>query len=161
AARSLDRRGPGSGGSGGEARRRRRTGARAALRRGRDRADAAASARRGAPARAAACPRRRPRSLDALLAPCAPRPAQRASPARSRWASTATAEFENSVVTVSALGQAPALVGPEQGDRVAERLSRFLERRGALDSVMAERLLLPAVLCAGGLGARAGTPPSC
>jgi len=90
-----------------------------------------------------------------------PLPLPSSSTARSRWAITATAEFENSVVTVSALGQAPALVGPEQGDRVAERLSRFLERRGALDSVMAERLLLPAVLCAGGLGARAGTPPSC
>src|SRR2546421_8543085 len=83
------------------------------------------------------------------------------SPARSRWAITATAEFENSVVTVSALGQAPALVGPEQGDRLAERLSRFLERRGALDSNMAEGLLPPAGLCASGLGARAGTPPSC
>src|SRR5207245_7721863 len=90
-----------------------------------------------------------------------PLPLPSSSTARSRWAITATAEFENSVVTVSALGQAPALVGPEQGDQVAERLSRFLARRGVLDSVMAERLLLPAVLCAGGLGARAGTPPSC
>jgi RNA 3'-terminal phosphate cyclase len=90
-----------------------------------------------------------------------PLPLPSSATARSRWAITATAEFENSVVTVSALGQAPALVGPEQGDRVAERLSRFLERRGALDCVMAERLLLPAVLCAGGLGARAGTPPNC
>ena len=90
-----------------------------------------------------------------------PLPLPSSSTARSRWAITATAEFENSVVTVSALGQAPALVGPEQGDQVAERLSRFLERRGALDAVMAERLLLPAVLCAGGLGARAGTPPTC
>jgi len=60
-----------------------------------------------------------------------PLPLPSSSTARSRWAITATAEFENSVVTVSALGQAPALVGPEQGDRVAERLSRFLERRGA------------------------------
>ena len=90
-----------------------------------------------------------------------PLPVAATSPARSRWAITATAEFENSVVTVSALGQAPALVEPEQGDRVAERLSRFLERRGALDGVMAERLLLPSCLCAGGLGARAGAPPSC
>jgi len=81
--------------------------------------------------------------------------------ARSRWAITATAEFENSVVTVSTLGQAPALVEPEQGDRLAEQLARFLERRGALDSTMAERLLLPSFLCAGGLGARAGAPPSC
>jgi RNA 3'-terminal phosphate cyclase len=79
--------------------------------------------------------------------------------ARSRWAITATAEFENSVVTVSTLGQAP--VEPEQGDRLAERLARFLGRRGALDSTMAERLLLPSCLCAGGLGARAGAPPSC
>jgi RNA 3'-terminal phosphate cyclase len=44
---------------------------------------------------------------------------------------------------------------------VAERLSRFLERRGAVDAAMAERLLLPGCLCASGLGARAGTPPSC
>jgi len=73
----------------------------------------------------------------------------------------ATAEFEHSVVTVSALGQAPALVAPEEGDRLAERLSRFLGRRGALDAGTAERLLLPSFLCAGGLGARAGTPPSC
>src|ERR1700693_2160929 len=56
------------------------------------------------------------------------------SAARSRWAITATAEFENSVVTVSTLGQAPAPVEPEQGDRLAERLARFLERRGALAS---------------------------
>src|SRR5437868_1873751 len=90
-----------------------------------------------------------------------PLPVAPSSPVRSRWAITATAEFENTVVTVSGLGQAPALVEPEQGDRVAERLSRFLERRGALDATMAERLLLPSCLCAGGLGARAGTPPSC
>ena len=90
-----------------------------------------------------------------------PLPVATSSPSRTRWAITATAEFENSVVTVSALGQAPALVGPEQGDRVAERLSGFLERRGAVDGAMAERLLLPACLCASGLGARAGTPPSC
>src|SRR4051812_29973980 len=90
-----------------------------------------------------------------------PLPLAPASPARSRWAITATAEFENSVMTVSTLGQAPALVAPEQGDRLAERLSRFLERRGAVDAAMAERLLLPSFLCAGGLGARAGAPPSC
>ncbi len=90
-----------------------------------------------------------------------PLPIAASSPARSRWAITATAEFENSVITVSALGQAPALVEPEQGDRVAERLSRFLERRGAVDATTAERLLLPCCLCAGGLGARAGAPPSC
>jgi len=90
-----------------------------------------------------------------------PLPIAASSPARSRWAITATAEFEHSVVTVSALGQAPALVAPEQADRLAERLSRFLGRRGALDAGTAERLLLPSFLCAGGLGARAGTPPSC
>jgi RNA 3'-terminal phosphate cyclase len=90
-----------------------------------------------------------------------PLPFLSSSPARGRWAITATAEFENSVVTVSTLGQAPALAEPEQGDRLAERLSRFLERRGALDAAMAERLLLPSCLCAGGLGARAGVPPSC
>jgi RNA 3'-terminal phosphate cyclase len=90
-----------------------------------------------------------------------PLPFAASSPARSRWAITATAEFEHSVVTVSALGQAPALVAPEQGDRLAERLARFLGRRGALDATMAERLLLPSFLCAAGLGARAGAPPSC
>src|SRR5882672_1316174 len=90
-----------------------------------------------------------------------PLPLAASSPARSRWAITAAAEFEHSVVTVSALGQAPALVAPEQGERLAERLSRFLGRRGALDAGTAERLLLPSFLCAGGLGARAGTPPSC
>jgi RNA 3'-terminal phosphate cyclase len=90
-----------------------------------------------------------------------PLPLSASTQARSRWAITATAEFEHSVVTVSALGQAPALVAPEQGDRLAERLAGFLERRGAVDAAMAERLLLPSFLCAGGLGARAGTPPSC
>jgi RNA 3'-terminal phosphate cyclase len=90
-----------------------------------------------------------------------PLPLAPASTARSRWAITATAEFEHSVITVSALGQAPALAAPDQGDRLAEKLSRFLERRGALDAAMAERLLLPSCLCAAGLGARAGTPPSC
>jgi len=90
-----------------------------------------------------------------------PLPLASSSAAWSRWAITATAEFENSVVTVSALGQAPALVAPEQGDRLAERLSRFLERRGALDATMAERLLLPSFLCAAGLGARAGMAPNC
>ena len=90
-----------------------------------------------------------------------PLPLAASSPARNRWAITASAEFEHSVVTVSALGQAPALVAPEEGDRLAERLSRFLGRRGALDAGTAERLLLPSFLCAGGLGARAGTPPSC
>jgi RNA 3'-terminal phosphate cyclase len=90
-----------------------------------------------------------------------PLPLAASSPARNRWAITATAEFEHSLITVSALGQAPALVDAEQGDRLAERLSRFLERRGALDSGMAERLLLPSFLCAAGLGARAGASPSC
>jgi RNA 3'-terminal phosphate cyclase len=90
-----------------------------------------------------------------------PMPLPSASNSRGRWVITATAEFENSVVTVSTLGQAPALADPEQGDRLAERLARFLERRGALDSTMAERMLLPSCLCAGGLGARAGAPPSC
>src|SRR5437762_1544230 len=47
------------------------------------------------------------------------------------------------------------------GNRVAQRLGRFLERRGALDAGMAERLLLPSFFCAAGLGARAGNPPSC
>lgn len=80
---------------------------------------------------------------------------------RNRWAITAVAEFEHSVVSVSELGDASALGGGDAGRRVAEKLSRFLERRGAVDAAMAERLLLPSFLCAAGLGARAGTPPTC
>jgi RNA 3'-terminal phosphate cyclase len=89
-----------------------------------------------------------------------------------RWALTAVAEFENSTFTASALGarrERPALLGPqpappppeEVGGRVAERLGRFLAAGGALDGRMAERLLVPAILCAAGLGARAGTAPTC
>jgi len=89
-----------------------------------------------------------------------PLPLAPSAQGRSRWAITALAEFENSMVTVSELGQwggdAKAV-----GERVAQRLGSFLERRGALDAGMAERLLLPSFLCAAGLGARAGTPPSC
>lgn len=80
---------------------------------------------------------------------------------RTRWAITATVEFEHCVVSFSALGPADALGGGDAGERVASRLSRFLERRGAVDAATAERLVLPSVLCAAGLGARAGTPPSC
>lgn len=83
------------------------------------------------------------------------------SAARSRWAITATAEFENTVVTFSTLGQAPALAEPESGEPTAGKLERFLRRRGAVDAAMAERLLLPSFLCAAGLGARAGAPPTC
>jgi len=90
-----------------------------------------------------------------------PLPLPASSVGRCRWAITATAEFEHSLVTFSTLGQAPALAETAQGDRLAERLARFLQRRGALDALMAERLLLPSVLCAAGLGARAGAPPSC
>ena len=73
--------------------------------------------------------------------------------------------------TASALGarrERPALLGPqpqsppeEAGERVAERLGRFLAAGGALDGRTAERLLVPAILCAAGLGARAGTAPTC
>src|SRR5205823_12495573 len=75
---------------------------------------------------------------------------------RSRWAITATAEFEHSVVSISELGPAMSV-----GERVAERMDRFLSRRGAVDGSTAERLLLPSLLCAAGLGARAGPPPRC
>jgi RNA 3'-terminal phosphate cyclase len=85
-----------------------------------------------------------------------PLPVARGGEGRSRWAITATAEFEHSVVSVSELG--PAL---SAGELVAERLGQFLSRRGALDGRTAERLLLPSLLCAAGLGARAGPPPSC
>jgi RNA 3'-terminal phosphate cyclase len=83
---------------------------------------------------------------------------------KSRWAVTATVEFEHSIVSVSELGPALALGGTDAqalGDRVAQRLGNFLQRRGAVDAHTAERLLLPSFLCAAGLGARAGTPPSC
>lgn len=84
---------------------------------------------------------------------------------RSRWALTAVAEFEHSVVSFSALGPlTPAPGGSDAeaiGERLAQRLAQFLQRRGAVDAAAAERLLLPSFLCAAGLGARAGTPPSC
>ena len=83
------------------------------------------------------------------------------SQGRSRWAVTALAEFEHCVVTVSELGPADALGGGDVGRKVSERLARFLERGGAVDGATAERLMLPSFLCAAGLGARAGTPPSC
>jgi RNA 3'-terminal phosphate cyclase len=91
-----------------------------------------------------------------------PLPLAPSAQARSRWALTATAEFESSVVSVSEVGQWNRLGDAQAvGERVAQRLQNFLERRGAVDSAMAERLLLPSFLCAAGLGARAGTPPSC
>lgn len=99
-----------------------------------------------------------------------PLPQQGGSSAR-RWALTAVAEFEHSLVSFSALGpdrdgplllrDGEVLEAPPAGERVAERLAHFLACRGALDARTAERLLLPALLCAAGLGARAGTPPSC
>lgn len=99
-----------------------------------------------------------------------PLPLPNGTQSRGRWALTALAEFEHSMVAVSALG--PGLAGPailraeeppavEPAERVADRLGWFLSRRGALDSRTAERLLLPSLLCAAGLGARAGPPPSC
>src|SRR5207245_2672392 len=58
-----------------------------------------------------------------------------------RWALTAVAEFEDSIFTASALGarrERPELLGPqpkappeEAGERVAERLGRFLAAGGA------------------------------
>ncbi|HEX4385935.1 MAG TPA: RNA 3'-terminal phosphate cyclase, partial [Myxococcales bacterium] len=91
-----------------------------------------------------------------------PLPLSQAAQARSRWALTATAEFESSIVSVSEVGQWNRLGDAQAvGERVAQRLQQFLETRGALDASMAERMLLPSFLCAAGLGARAGTPPSC
>lgn len=87
---------------------------------------------------------------------------------RGRWALTALAEFEQSIVSSSALGPGagPAVLHATPGaslagERVAEKIGRFLSRRAALDSRTAERLLLPSILCAAGLGARAGPPPAC
>lgn len=86
-----------------------------------------------------------------------------------RWALTGVIEFERSLACASAV---PARSDPrlklsgadpsaeQAGDRVAERLAAFLSRRGALDGVTAERLLVPAVISAAGLGARAGPPPA-
>ena len=98
----------------------------------------------------------------------------RLEPRSRRFSLTAVAEFEHTIVSVSALGpgrEVPALLregedpealeAPAAGERVAERLAKFLACRGAIDARTAERLLLPALLCAAGLGARAGTPPSC
>jgi len=91
-----------------------------------------------------------------------PLPLGPSAQARSRWALTATAEFESSVVSVSEVGQWNRLGDAQAvGERVAQRLQDFLERRGAVDARMAERLLLPSFLCAAGLGARAGAAPSC
>lgn len=89
-----------------------------------------------------------------------PLPMASTAQGRSRWAVTAIADFEHSLVTVSALGQW-GKDAQEVGESVARRLGQFLQRRGALDAQMAERLLLPSFLCAAGLGARAGTPPGC
>jgi RNA 3'-terminal phosphate cyclase len=91
-----------------------------------------------------------------------PLPLSTSAQARNRWALTATAEFESTVVAVSEVAQWNRLGDAQAiGERVAQRLQDFLGRRGAVDAVMGERLLLPSFLCAAGLGARAGTPPSC
>jgi RNA 3'-terminal phosphate cyclase len=98
-----------------------------------------------------------------------PLPLPTGAQTRGRWALTALAEFERSVVSSSALGPGggvPAVLhaSPEKslaGERVAEKIGRFLARRAALDARTAERLLLPSILCAAGLGARAGPPPTC
>lgn len=101
-----------------------------------------------------------------------------------RWALTAVAEFEHAVVTMSGVPQGPANASPRLapagpgapgpsdpdgdaaqsetvGNEIADALSRFLSSRGALDGQAAERALIPAILCAAGLGARAGPPPLC
>jgi RNA 3'-terminal phosphate cyclase len=82
-----------------------------------------------------------------------------AAQGRGRWAITAMAEFEHCTVAFSALGL--VLGSSDAAEAVAARLAHFLERRGAVDSATAEALLLPSFICAAGLGARAGTPPSC
>ncbi|GAC1336488.1 MAG: hypothetical protein NVSMB23_01500 [Myxococcales bacterium] len=88
-------------------------------------------------------------------------------PASRLWALTAVAEFEHAVVSMSGVPQgegatvAPADESEPVGVAVADALSRFLSSRGALDGKAAERALLPAILCAAGLGARAGPPPIC
>ncbi|HXN84373.1 MAG TPA: RNA 3'-terminal phosphate cyclase [Myxococcales bacterium] len=96
-----------------------------------------------------------------------------------RWVLTAVAELENSVVSVSAVpapgaarlqagigaGGGPAAGSDREpealGAHAAGALNAFLSSRGALDGPAAERMLVPAILCASGLGARAGPPPQC
>jgi RNA 3'-terminal phosphate cyclase len=96
-----------------------------------------------------------------------------------RWVLTAVAELEHSVVSVSAVpvpgpARSSAGIGPGSGSaagsdrepealgaRAADALNAFLSSRGALDGPSAERMLVPAILCAAGLGARAGPPPQC
>jgi RNA 3'-terminal phosphate cyclase len=101
-----------------------------------------------------------------------------------RWVLTAVAELEHSVVSVSvvsaSVAPAPAAArlpagivaggGPAPGTdrepevlgaRAAGELNAFLSSRGALDGPAAERMMVPAILCAAGLGARAGPPPQC
>ena len=85
---------------------------------------------------------------------------------RGRWAITATAEFEHATVSLSELGPPARMAAAENeaeqiGERLAKRLAAFLQRGGAVDAATAERLLLPSFLCAAGLGARAGPPPTC
>ena len=95
----------------------------------------------------------------------------RAQPSSRRWALTAVAEFEHSVVSVSAIpfaraaedktGGGEGSVAEQLGAQVAERLDAFLSSHGAVDFASAERMLIPAMLCASGLGARAGAAPPC
>jgi RNA 3'-terminal phosphate cyclase len=129
----------------------------------------------GDPLRAAQRAARRLRAHGIIAeAERVPLPHVTAPTPRSRWALTGLAEFEKSLVCASAVppasrGEPARLPGPpdadgpaeEVGDRVAERLATFVSRRGALDGPTAERLLVPALLCAAGLGARAGPPPAC
>ena len=80
---------------------------------------------------------------------------------------------EHATVAASVCGAAAAsrlaprrIPGPEDpeaagpGERLAGRLSGWVESRGALDGPAAERALLPAILCAASAGARAGSPRS-
>lgn len=82
------------------------------------------------------------------------------TPGPRRWSLTAVAEFEHGVASASAAPEGASLPGPggagepeALGARVASAIDSFLSGRGALDAAAAERMLVPAILCAAGAGA--------
>lgn len=96
-----------------------------------------------------------------------PLPPPRLSGSR-RWVLTAIADLEHVVVSTSASPEGAPDPGPGSagepealGARVASALDSFLSAQGALDGAAAERLLLPAILCAAGLGSGRPSPSRC
>lgn len=81
-----------------------------------------------------------------------------------RWVLTAVVDLEHIVVSSSATPDGSTSPGPGSagepealGARLASAVDAFLSSHGALDGAAAERLLLPAILCASGAGS--GNPP--